>query len=60
MTLSFPALLQPDKYIVHAEVPGVSKEDIKVSVEDGQRGCTPRSVGKHSRASRTHMRLPAH
>ena len=28
---------QPDKYIVHAEVPGVKKDDIKLSVENGQR-----------------------
>ena len=31
------ASVQPDKYIVHAEVPGVRKDDIKLSVEDGQR-----------------------
>jgi len=34
---------QPDKYIVHAEVPGVKKDEIKLSVENGQPTATTRS-----------------
>ena len=50
---------QPDKYVVKAEVPGVKKDDIKLSVENGQpysvmsllsKDCRPCAISAQPRA----------